>query len=161
MMEKTVRAEFSAAGRSFPPYGTGNNHNTWYAATMVDARGVEIPYADRDGRELRTVSERYYPAPGQKFFLKGGVIDNPKYEYRGPETLPFDELIRRGYQLPFYADLSRMPESERKVIWGMMVGEEAKTKVPVYQNYTERGFDPDRHMLQSYGTGWQSASFLE
>ena len=56
MMEKTVRAEFSAAGRSFPPYGTGNNHNTWYAATMVDARGVEIPYVDRDGRELETVS---------------------------------------------------------------------------------------------------------
>ena len=28
MMEKSVRGEFSAAGRSFPPYGTGNNHNT-------------------------------------------------------------------------------------------------------------------------------------
>ncbi len=161
MMEKTVRAEFSAAGRSFPPYGAGNNHNTWYAATMVDARGVEIPYVDRDGRELKTVSERYYPAPGQKFFLKGGVIDNPKYEYRGPETLPFDELIRRGYQLPFFADLSRMPESERRVIWGMMVGQEAKTQVPIYQNYNERGFDPQQHMLQSYGTGWQSASFLD
>lgn len=48
MMEKSVRAEFSAAGRSFPPYGAGNNHNTWYAATMVDARGVEIPYVDAD-----------------------------------------------------------------------------------------------------------------
>ena len=161
MMEKSVRAEFSAAGRSFPPYGAGNNHNTWYAATMVDARGVEIPYVDRDGRELKTVSERYYPAPGQKFFLKGGVIDNPKYEYRGPETLEFDELVKRGYQLPFYANLSRMPESERRVIWGMMVGEEGKTKVPIYQNYTERGFDPEKHMLQSYGTGWQSANFLE
>lgn len=161
MMEKSVRAEFSAAGRSFPPYGTGNNHNTWYAATMVDSRGVEIPYVDRDGNELKTVDERYRPAPGQKFFLKGGVIDEPKYEYRGPETLPFDELIRRGYQLPFYADLSRMPEMERKVIWGMMVGQEAKTQVPVYQIYTERGFDPEKHMLQSYGTGWQSANFLE
>lgn len=161
MMEKTVRAEFSAAGRSFPPYGAGNNHNTWYAATMVDARGAEIPYVDRDGRELTSVSERYYPAPGQKFFLKGGVIDNPKYEYRGPETLDFEELMKRGYQLPFYADLSRMPEAERRVIWGMMVGEEAKTKIPIYQNYTERGFDPEKHMLQSYGTGWQSASFLE
>ena len=84
MMEKSVRAEFSSAGRSFPPYGTGNNHNTWYAATMVDARGVEIPYVDRDGRELTTVLDRYLPAPGQKFFLKGGVIDDPKYEYRGP-----------------------------------------------------------------------------
>lgn len=161
MMEKSVRAEFSAAGRSFPPYGAGNNHNTWYAATMVDARGVEIPYVDRDGNELKTVSERYYPAPGQKFFLKGGVIDNPKYEYRGPETLDFETLMERGYQLPFYADLSRMPEDERRVIWGMMVGEEAKTKIPIFQNYTERGFDPKKHMLQSYGTGWQSASFLE
>lgn len=161
MMEKSVRAEFSSAGRSFPPYGTGNNHNTWYAATMVDARGVEIPYVNRDGVELKTVSERYYPAPGQKFFLKGGVIDNPKYEYRGPETLDFDELIRRGYQLPFYADLSRMPEMERKVIWGMMVGEEGKTKIPILKNYTQRGFDPTKHMLQSYGTGWQSAAFLD
>ena len=161
MMEKSVRAEFSAAGRSFPPYGAGNNHNTWYAATMVDARGVEIPYVNRDGEELKTVSERYYPAPGQKFFLKGGVIDNPKYEYRGPETLEFEELIKRGYQLPFYADLSRMPEEERRVIWGMMVGEEAKTKIPILQNYNERGFDPEEHMLQSYGTGWQSANFLE
>ena len=51
--------------------------------------------------------------------LKGGVIDNPKYEYRGPETLDFEELMRRGYRLPFYADLSRMPEMERRVIWGL------------------------------------------
>ena len=49
---------------------------------------------------------------------------------------------------------------ERKVIWGMMVGEEGKTKIPILENYTERGFDPEKHMLQSYGTGWQSASFL-
>ena len=161
MMEKSVRAEYSAAGRSFPAYGTGNNHNTWYAATMVDARGVEIPYVDRDGNELKSVLDRYLPAPGQKFFLKGGVIDNPKYEYRGPETLDFDELMRRGYQLPFYADLSRMPDEERRVIWGMMVGEEGKTKIPILQNYTARGFDPKKDMLQSYGTGWQSANFLE
>ncbi len=161
MMEKTVRAEYSAAGRSFPAYGTGNNHNTWYAATMVDARGVEIPYVDRDGRILQTVSERYYPAPGQRFFLKGGVIDNPKYEYRGPETLDFETLMQQGYQLPFYADLSNMPDAERRVIWGMMVGEEGRTKIPILGNYTARGFDPEKHMLQSYGSGWQSASFLE
>lgn len=160
MMEKSVPGEFSAAGRSFPPYGTGNNHNTWYAATMVDARGVELPYVDRDGRELKTVDERYRPAPGQKFFLKGGVIDEPRYEYRGPETISFETAIQRGYQLPFYADLSRMPDTERRAIWGLMVGEEGKTKIPILQNYTERGFDPEKHMLQSYGTGWKSAAFL-
>lgn len=160
MMEKSVKGEFSAAGRSYPPYGTGNNHNTWYAATMVDARGIEIPYVDRDGKELKTISERYRPAIGQKYFLKGGVIDEPKYKYKGPETLNFEELMRRGYQLPFYSDLSKMPEMERKVIWGMMVGEEGKTKIPILQNYNERGFNPEKHVLQSYGTGWKSASFL-
>ena len=160
MMEKSLRGEYSAAGRSFPAYSTGNNHNTWYGATMVDARGVEIPYLDRDGNELKDVRSRFYPAPGQKFFLKGGVIDEPKYEYRGPETMSFDELIKRGYRLPFYADLSKMPAMERKVIWGMMVGQEARTSVPVLQYYSEKGFDPEKHRLQSYGTGWQSASFL-
>lgn len=160
MMEKSVRAEFSAAGRSFPPYSTGNNHNTWYGATMVDARGVEIPYLDRDGNVLKNVEDRFRPAPGQKFFLKGGVIDEAKYEYRGPETMPFEELAKRGYKLPFYADLSKMPAQERDVIWGMMVGEEGRTRVPVLQYYTEKGFNPKKDMLQSYGSGWQSANFL-
>lgn len=161
MMEKSVRAEFSAAGSSFPPYSAGNNHNTWYACTMVDSRGVEIPYLDRDGNELKTVKERFMPAKGQKFFLKGGVIDEPKYEYRGPETVPFDELIKRGYKLPFYADMSRMPEMERKVMWGMMIGNEGKTAIPVYDYYNKRGFDPAKKAMQVYGTGWTSASFSD
>jgi len=38
-------------------------------------------------------------------------------------------MIEKGYKLPFYADLSDLPETERKVIWGMMVGEEGKTRV--------------------------------
>lgn len=58
--------------------------------------------------------------------------------------------MKRGYQLPFYADLSRMPEAERNIIWGMMVGEEAKTKIPIYKNYNDRGFDPSKHMLQNW-----------
>lgn len=159
MMEKSVRAEFSAAGSSFPPYSAGNNHNTWYACTMVDSRGFEIPYLDRDGNVLKTVKERYFPVKGQKFFLKGGVIDEPKYEYRGPETMPFDELMKRGYKLPFYADMSRMPEMERKAMWGLMIGNEGKTAVPVYDYYNKRGFDPSKKAMQVYGTGWTSASF--
>lgn len=69
-------------------------------------------------------------------------------------------MIEKGYKLPFYADLSALPGDERRVIWGMMVGEEGKTKVPIYKNYTEAGFDPEEHVLQCYGTGWTSASFL-
>jgi len=53
MMEKSVRAEWSGT-RSFPPYGTGNNHNTWYACSMVDAEGKAIPWVDRDGSSRRS-----------------------------------------------------------------------------------------------------------
>jgi succinate dehydrogenase/fumarate reductase flavoprotein subunit len=160
MMEKSVKGEWSGT-RSFPPYSTGNNHNTWYACTMVDAEGREIPWADRDGRILSNVSDRYRPAPGQRLFLKGGgEPDFPVYEFQGPETLPVDELLNRGFKLPFFADLSRMPEMERRVIWGMMVGQEGKSKVPVLEAYKGAGFDPERHVLQSYGDGWKSGSFL-
>lgn len=160
MMEKSIQAQFSASGRSFPPYGTGNNHNTWYPATLIDARGREIPYADRDGTVLDTVDKRFRPAPGQRYFLMGGAIDNPCHEIAGPEVLPADEMVRRGYKLPFYADLTAFPEQERQVIWGMMVGQEGKTRVPIYGNYTKAGFDPAHDVLQCYGTGWTSGSFL-
>jgi len=160
MMEKSVKAEWSGV-RSFPPYGTGNNHNSWYACSMVDAKGREIPWIDRDGKVLETVSERYRPAPGQRLFLKGGgEPDVPKYEYQGPDTLPVEELLKEGYELPFFADLSSMPEHERRAIWGLMIGEEGKTRIPIYQTYMEAGFDPDRDLLQSYGDGWKSGSFL-
>jgi len=160
MMEKSVKAEWSGT-RSFPPYGTGNNHNTWYACSMVDAKGREIPWANRDGTILQKVSQRYRPAPGQKFFIKGGgESEFPLYKYKGPDTLPVEELLKKGYKLPFYADLTRMPELERKAIWGLMVGQEGKTKIPILQNYSYAGFNPKKHLLQSYGDGWKSGAFL-
>ncbi|MBI9048752.1 MAG: FAD-binding protein [Anaerolineaceae bacterium] len=160
MMEKSVRAEFSAAGRSYPPYSAGNNHNTWYPASLVDANSREIPYADRDGNILPDVKSRFYPAKGQHYFLKGGNIEQAKYDYEGPETLPYAQLKEMGYKLPFYADLTNLPELERKAIWGLMVGQEGKTNVPVLKNYTDAGFDPTKHVLQCYGVGWTSAEFL-
>jgi hypothetical protein len=160
MMEKSVRGEWSGE-RSFPPYATGNTHNTWYACSMVDAEGREIPWADREGRILTNISQRYRPTTGQKFFLKGGgEPDIPVHEYQGPDILPVQELLDKGFKLPFYADLTRMPEHERKAIWGLMVGEEGKTKIPVLRAYIDEGFDPEKHLLQSYGEGWRSGAFL-
>ena len=114
--------------------------------------------------------------------MKPPNIEQAKYEYDGPETLPYDKLKEMGYKLPFYADLSSerklvrflrqsaagkgipvlcplqrrqpsfyadlssMPELERKVIWGMMVGQEGKTNVPVYKNFTESSA-PARHPI--------------
>jgi succinate dehydrogenase/fumarate reductase flavoprotein subunit len=34
------------------------------------------------------------------------------------------------------------------VIFGLHVGNEGKTRVPIYQNYTQAGFNPDIDMLQ-------------
>ena len=45
--------------------------------------------------------------------------------------------------------LTRLPETERRVIFGMMVGNEGKTRIPVYDIYTRAGFDPDKDMLQA------------
>jgi len=155
MMEKTIPSAF-ASGYAFPPYGTGNPYNTWYACTIVDAEGREVPWLDRDGRVLSDVSQRYRPAPGQRFFLMGGGASSQPhpglYEYMGPRLIPdLQERIERGeFTLPLYADLPSMPEYERKAIWGLMVGEEGKTRVPILQVYTQAGFDPERDLLQSY-----------
>jgi succinate dehydrogenase/fumarate reductase flavoprotein subunit len=41
-----------------------------------------------------------------------------------------------------------------------MVGEEGKTRIPILHNYSGAGFDPDKDLLQSYGEGWQSGTYL-
>jgi succinate dehydrogenase/fumarate reductase flavoprotein subunit len=155
-------AEFAGLERSrpagggpygYPQYGVGNTWNTWYACTMVDANGKEIPYVDRDGKILKTVSERYRPADGQKYFLSDMGRD---YKYRGPTLLPdWRERVKKGeYALPLYADIPSLPEQERKALWGLMIAQEARTLIPIYWTYNQAGFDPNRDMLQSYDGGW-------
>jgi len=148
----------ATGGFSYPPYATGNAHNTYFACSIVDDNGKPVPWVDRDGRILATVSERYRPAPGQKFFFHG----RPAYKSRGPSLTPdLPERIRRGeFTLPLYADLPGMPEHERKAIFGLMVGNEGKTRVPIYQNYLEAGFDPEEDMLQASVMPPEGYSFL-
>jgi hypothetical protein len=147
MMEKSQATSFGSP-HGFQPYSHGNAINSWVPCTLVDASGKEIPWVDRDGRVLQTVTERCMPAPGQKFLGER----TPAYNHKRPELIPdLEERIRKGeFLLPLYADLASMSEHERKVIWGHMVGEEGKTRVPVYIYYTEAGFDPSRDLLQSY-----------
>lgn len=152
--EFTLMEKSRKAGGSFalPPYGVGNPRNTWYPCTMVDAMGKEVPWVDKDGKLLNTVEARCRTAPGQKLFIMGG----------GPHTGTIDrELMqpRPAFELddftpPFYADLSSMPEHERRVIFGLMVGQEGKTQIPVYYTLTRAGFDPDQDMLQHYEGSW-------
>jgi len=60
-----------------------------------------------------------------------------------------ERIMKGEFVLPFYADLPSMPEHERRAIWGLMVGNEGKTRIPIYKAYTEAGFDRDKDMLQA------------
>jgi succinate dehydrogenase/fumarate reductase flavoprotein subunit len=150
MMEKT--SSYNAT-LGLPNYGSGNCDNTWYACTMVDSNGKEIPWVDANGKILTTVSQRYRPAPGQKFFLPGMYASaaGKPYKYKDPRLIPdLPDRINKGeFVLPLYADLPSMPEHERRAIFGLMVGNEGKTRFPIYLNYTRAGFDPDKDMLQA------------
>jgi hypothetical protein len=79
-----------------------------------------------------------------------GLRVPPSYEnHVRALALDLPERIRKGeFKLPLYADLSRLPEPERRAIFGLMVGNEGKTRIPVYDTLTKAGFDPDRDMLQ-------------
>ncbi|MFC1891938.1 FAD-dependent oxidoreductase, partial [Thermodesulfobacteriota bacterium] len=124
LMEKTMP---SSGGFRYPAYGTGNAHNTWYPCSIVDANGKEVPWVDRDGKVLKTFSERLRPAHGQRLFMHGYIADN--YELIGPSLIPdLGERIMTGeFVLPFYADLPSIPEHERRALFGLMVGNEGKT----------------------------------
>lgn len=133
---------------SFPAYGQGSSYTSWFPCSIVDANGKEIPWIDCNGNVLKNVEERSRPVSGQKFVGERGTV----YAYKRPELVPnIIEMIKKGdFKLPLYADLPGMPEMERKLIWGVMIGNEGKTKIPVWETYTEAGFNPDRDMLQNY-----------
>lgn len=150
VMERSIS---TAGGFAYIQYGVGYPDNTWYGCTMVDARGREVRWLNRDGQELATIEERFKPAPGQKFILMGGGLvggaigSDVKGNYID-DALP--DLVRKGeITLPMYADLPGLPEHERRAIFGLMVGNEGKSRIPVYDIYTKAGFDPDQDMLQA------------
>jgi succinate dehydrogenase/fumarate reductase flavoprotein subunit len=151
-------AEFARLEETYPDssplgylaYGVGNAHNTWHGCPIVDANGKEVPWVDRDGNEFSTQADRFQPSPGQEYMVGHGLRVPPTYENHVRELAPnLPDRIRNGeFELPLYADLSRLPEQERRAIFGLMVGNEGKTRIPVYDTLTKAGFDPDLDMLQ-------------
>ena len=138
-----------APGYEYPSYGTGNWWNTWHPATIVDANGKEVPYVDSEGRVV-PAEERCIPREGQKF-----IAERSRHPlYAKPTIVPdLAQRIQRGeFVLPLYADLTSMPWYERKAIWGLMVGNEGRTKIPVKIGYELAGFDASKDMLQNYFT---------
>lgn len=134
---------------SYISYGAGNYSNTWYPCSIVDADGKEIPYVDRDGNLLETYEDRLKPSPGQKFVLGSGYGAPITYNNQNMALTPTiaDDIRDGKYKLPLYADLTSIPAHERRAIFGLMVGNEGKTRIPVYETYTKAGFNPDKDML--------------
>ncbi len=116
----------------WPRFGIGSPTNTWFPCTIVDANGKEVPWVDAEGNILTSVSDR------------------TKFKIHAQPTPDLSDMIARGeLVLPLYADLPGMPEDERKAIFRLMLSNEGKTRIPVYQVYTQAGFDPDKDMLQA------------
>jgi succinate dehydrogenase/fumarate reductase flavoprotein subunit len=139
-------------GLGYAPYSMGNASNTFHGTPIVDADGKEVPWVDPHGRELSTVEDRFIPQEGQQFQLGIGIgISRTAKEYALNDISPdLPERIRKGeFKLPLYADLTRLSEHERRVIFGMMVGNEGKTRIPIYETMTKAGFDPDKDLFQT------------
>ena len=136
--EKQFGQTWSTGPFGWPWYGIGNPDNTWCPCTLVDNKGKEVPWIDSYGKPISTVEERTRPAEGQPF------IGFPR-----PTPHIDPELIKSGeYELPFWADISSMPEHERRGIWGLMVGNEGRTRIAIYDYYNKAGFNPEKDMLQ-------------
>lgn len=145
MMERTTP---SSGANRYPAYFGGNSSNTWYPTTMVDSDNRPIQWVDRDGSILQTVEERSRTKPGQKAFIPMGMAP---YPFRGSVfESDVSGKIRRGeYKMPFFADTPSMPENEREVIFGVMLSNEGKCRVPLVRNLGKHGFDPTKDMLQA------------
>lgn len=148
---KLINMEAQGAGgggQRMPPYSVGNSVSTWYPASMRDANGKEIPWVNRDQEELADVEDRCHSAEGQAAFIP---MTRSDYETQGP-YYAYDlreRVMKNEFKQPFYADLTSMPAHERNVIFGMMIGNEAKTYVPVFDKLSKSGFDPEKDMLQA------------
>jgi hypothetical protein len=154
MMENSSHEEWGGStGIGSAMFGSGSSFATWHPCTIVDAKGVEIPWVDVEGRPVETVEARSTPAPDGGLYAlvlgggEGGTMSVPRL------TPDLEARIQSGeFSLPLYADLPGMPEHERRAIFGLMVGQEGKTW-PVYRNLAQAGYDPDQDMLQVYQLG--------
>jgi succinate dehydrogenase/fumarate reductase flavoprotein subunit len=130
LMERSKGPTHGSFG--WPRFGVGSPTNTWYPCNIVDTNGKQVPWVDRRGNIVADVHERSISA--------AGAMPHPDI---------FDMIKRGELVLPLYADLPSMPEDERRAIWGLMIANEGKTRVPVYQVFGEAGFNPDKDMLQA------------
>ena len=134
---------------AWPRFGVGNPSNTWFPCTIVDNNGKEVPWQDKNGKLLSSVEARNLPTEDQRY-CGSPISDNLKSVTLPNLVQDLPDRIRSGeFELPLWADTPSMPEEERRSIWGIMVGNEGKSRFTLYDYYTRLGFNPDTDMLMA------------
>ena len=147
-MERTAHTGEDFRGAAF---GSPSSFGTWWPCDMADADGNIIPWVDYKGDPVTNVDDRAR-AEGQEFSIMGPFSGKDKTpEHRTPNWIPdLQARIGRGeYPLPFYGDLTTLPWYHRRSIFGQMVGNEGKTHTPVLRKFSQAGFDPEKHIMQT------------
>lgn len=144
LMERT---QPSSAGMRYPAYGAGNCGNTWYPCNMVDAVGRELSWVNEKGVVDMDVDKRSRVPEGH--IMVGTHSPNPLCVGYVPEPSLAQKVRSGELKLPLYADMTTLPEHERKAIWDLMLRHEGKTRTALVGLLTKCGFDPEKDMLQS------------
>ena len=128
-------AEFTLMERSgIMGIAPGFKHR-WYTGAG-DASYENVTLVDANGKELPIVTE---PGWGKKNVDRMGL---------GWPAIR-EAVLRGEYALPFYGDFPSMAETERRVVWNMLLEEECTGKI-IVDTYTESGFDTAKDQLQNY-----------
>jgi len=126
----------------WPWYGIGTPDNTWHPCNIVDNKGKEIPWMNTYGARITAIEDRTAKPKTPK---PDGPI--PWMHVPTPDIDP--AKIESGeYELPLWADLTSLPDYERRGIWGLMIGNEGKTRTSIYTYFNKAGFNPEKDMLQ-------------
>ncbi len=128
--------------------------NSGDGAAMAWRAGAELTLMEKSGTlRLGTgYKHKWYGGAGDASYRNVPLIDaNGKVlpDARGQSDEVREGVLKGEYALPFYGDFPSMPEIERNVNWGMMIGEESTTKA-LLDMYNQAGFDPSKDLLPSY-----------
>ena len=140
------------SGFGYAPYSMGNADNTYQGTPLVDANGVRIQPVDQLGRPIDSYHDIFASCDPDKFVIGHGIgLDvkaHREYTITGIDRNIREKVMKGELTLPFYADLTQLSEKDRSIIWDVMLAEEGKCRVPIYENFTAAGFDPAKDMLQ-------------
>jgi len=140
------------SGMGYAPYSVGNNNNTYQGAPTVDKDGKEVYYSYPDGRLIYNEEDIFKSCEEDSFIIGHGIALDNNYKDKYKITLIDHDLWKKvqagEYQQPFYNDFTLVSETSRRILFGLMLAHEGKCRVPIYQNMTAWGFDPDKDMLQ-------------